>query len=460
MEKLSSKNKVTLVEMIGAFGIVGAGGSGYPTHLKLEAIKEDVDTVIVNAVECEPLLASDAYLLHAEIRAIIQTLDLLLDVYGARRGIIAVKRGEKGFYSKTNIELIATGDFYPAGDERILVHALTGRLVPEGGNPGSVGCAVFNIETVFNIFNAVFHKLPVTRKYLTCTGEVRYPSIVHAHIGVSIQELLDLCGGAKRKDGVVIVGGPVTGRIETDFAAPVTKTSNGVIVLPENHQVVERMKTPFDFFIRRIKSLCADCLKCSQLCPRNLIGYDLKPHLIMRQIKYGLPSPFENIEKALLCSLCGLCEIYACTRGLAPGTIVGAIKESLIAQGHSPLFVSNKKQAADDLVHYRRIPTSRITEKLQVSKYTALHLRPGVSTAPSRVELLLKQSTGFPSEPVVKIGESVEEGQVIGRVFDNGHGPGACVHSSIKGEVIYVDDERIIVDRRSRTVVRQNEEIR
>ena len=246
---------MNISELIKANGVVGAGGAGFPTHVKVDA---EVDTVIVNGAECEPLLESDKWLLEKESEKVVKGLEYIIDACGAKRGIIALKEKykqplmavKKAIGKRKEIEVFELGDFYPAGDEFVLVYEVAGRIVPEGGIPLKVGCLVDNVETVFNVFEAIENKRPVTRRWLTCTGEVQFPSVVNAHIGVPIADVIDLCGGMTVSDAAIVIGGPLMGTLEKDLETPVTKTTTGIIVLPGDHVVI-RKKTALESDVGR-----------------------------------------------------------------------------------------------------------------------------------------------------------------------------------------------------------------
>lgn len=448
---MKQERKNQIIEAVRSSGVVGAGGAGFPTHVKLSS---SVDVAIVNGAECEPLLESDKYLLETESDGILRGLELIMESCGAKKGYIALK--EKHFRlfsvlekeirerSSNGISLYPLGDYYPAGDEFLLVFEITGRVIPERGIPPHVGCIVQNVETAYNIYRAVEKGEPVTRRFLTCTGEVRTPSVVHAHIGVSFREVIDLCGGSTLDDPVLIIGGPLMGRVETDLEAPVTKLTSGIIVLPRDHVVVMRKTIPLEHMIRQSKGACCQCTYCTELCPRYLLGHDLMPHMIMRQIGYGVDAPYRTIENALLCSECGLCEIYACVMGLSPKRINALIKERLSAKGYRPEF-PRREISIHEMREFRKIPSERVVNRLQLLEHAETLLRRGVGTDPSRVEILLKQHAGEPAVPVVKVGDMVREGMLIADVPQGA--AGARVHSSIEGEVVFIDDERIIIQR-------------
>jgi Na+-translocating ferredoxin:NAD+ oxidoreductase RnfC subunit len=438
-----------LSDVLRANGIVGAGGAGFPTHVKVDV---KVDTVIVNGAECEPLLASDKWIIETEGESIVGGLKYIMEACGAKKGIIALKekyteqleRMRNTIDGSKNIDLFLLGDFYPAGDEFILVYEVTGRVVPEGGLPIDVGCLVDNVETVLNIFWAAKENRPVTSRWLTCCGEVRRPSVVRAHIGTSIAEIVDICGGATVEDAALVIGGPLMGSVETDFETPVTKTTTGIIVLPRDHEIIRKKTVSLEYIIKLSKTVCCQCTYCTELCPRYLLGHNLKPHIIMRQINFGIDVPADVIQNAFLCSECGLCEIYGCVMALSPGIVNRVLKERLLQEGYRPVFPA-REISAHEMKDYRKVPTSRIINRLQISKYSSSALRKGVTTDPDRVEIQLKQHIGEASKPSVAIGDIVDEGERIAEIPEGKLG--AAIHASIGGKVVFIDDERVIIEK-------------
>lgn len=444
---------MVIVEQVKRCGVVGAGGAGFPTHLKLGS---KADIVIVNGAECEPLLGSDKHLMETESEKIVEGLQAVLDALGARRGFIAVKRKHaravsalsKAARGRENIEVRPIDDFYPAGDELVLVHEVTGRQVPEGGIPPRVGCLVDNVETILNIREAVSGGRPVTRRHLTCTGVVKRPSIVRAHIGTSVGEIVALCGGAVSEDVAYIVGGPLMGSVTTDPDLPVTKTTSGIIVLPRDHALVRRKTVPLETMLRVSRAACCQCTFCTELCPRALLGHGIEPHRIMRQVSYGFDCGFDapagGLESASLCSGCGLCEAYACVMGISPCAVNKAIRGRLAAAGVKPVF-GKPARAPDPMAAFRRIPSSRVLARLGLEPYAERGITGVVETMPSRVEIPLTQHIGEPAVPVVKAGDRVREGDLVGRIQEGK--AGAEVHASIGGTVLLADGERVIIER-------------
>jgi len=435
-----------IVQKVKDAGVVGAGGAGFPTHVKIAACPEpgrraQVDTVIANGAECDPLLRSDQQLMANRAPEIIEGLRLVMQASGAERGIIALKReyssavaalqramrappsspptlgGKEG----GNISLYLMESHYPAGDEFVLVYEVTGRLVPEAGLPLHVGCIVQNVGTLFNVARAQ-KGIPVTHRLLTVTGAVNEPKTLNLPIGTPIGEAIVWAGGIKiprwttrtEEDYAVVVGGPMMGWLAQSLSEPVTKTTTGLIVLPKNNAVVRYLGRPLGSWVKRGRSTCDQCRDCTDLCPRYLLGHDLEPHKVMRSINYGLTEPTAIITAAVLCCECRLCEAYACPLELSPMAYYKEIKRQLAAQEWKNVVHKRSDLTPHPMREYRRVPMERLVARLGLTEYDEctcpLDER---EYQPERVTIPLKQHIGAPSQPVVRIGDRVRRGDLI-----------------------------------------------
>lgn len=207
---LSNIDAAEIRERVRAAGVVGAGGAGFPTHIKLQA---RVDTVLVNAAECEPMLKVDQQLMAQQADRLIRGLGYAMTATGAREGIIALKAKYAPAIAALTprlpewARLHILPDVYPAGDEVLTIWLATGRRVPPAALPVSVGVVVNNVQTVLNIARAVEQGYPVTRRTLTVNGAVARPLTLAVPLGISLREVLDLAGGATVDDPGFINGG-------------------------------------------------------------------------------------------------------------------------------------------------------------------------------------------------------------------------------------------------------------
>lgn len=440
-----------LKEAVRMAGVVGAGGGGFPTYAKLLA---GAEVILINGAECEPLLRVDQQLLRDETGLVIEGLRTLVRACGARRGVIALKAKYKEAVLKVKelisrgasggeFDVFELGDFYPAGDEHVLVYEALGKIIPEGGLPIQVGVVVANVETAYNVALAMEGR-PVVEKFVTVTGAVKNPVTVRVPVGVAIRDLLELAGGPAVAPFAVIEGGPMMGR-EVDPREPVTKTTKGIIVLPADHPLIYRKRANSAAAASLARTVCMQCRFCTDLCPRRLLGHHLEPHRITRAVGSGRAFAPEEVTQAFLCVSCGVCDYFACPHGISPRLIFNEIKK-ILAQKKVP----NPHRAADlqpeEMRRWRKIPSQRLLVRLGLEDYE--HPAPLIADRDSlmrevkTVTLPLKQAAGAVPKPVVRPGERVEKGQVIAEVPAGSLG--VPLHASISGVVRKVSPEMVI----------------
>ena len=443
-------DRKTLIAKVKAAGVVGAGGAGFPTHVKLEG---NIDTVIVNGAECEPLLAVDIGLMQSQTELLVEALKQAVNILGARAGVIAIKgkhqvaagRLREALDGKENLSLKLLRDAYPVGDEQVLVYEVLGRTVPEGGIPLDIGSVVLNVETLLNIA-AACQDQPVITTYVTITGEVEEPLTLGVPVGTPIASVLDLAGGVAIPDYGVIEGGPMTGRIVPQDAievgkAAVKKTTKGVIVLPQDHWLIKQPGLSLGSILQRAQSACCQCRLCTDLCPRHLLGHDINPHLVLNAVNHGQINNTEAYTQSFLCSDCGVCELYACPVELSPRRMYQAVKAELVRHG---LKNPHKRQAVPKTIwEGRQIPASKLISRLGLERYNCPAPLGKVEFSPREVVMVLKQHIGVPAVPKVKVGDRVKLGQPIASPSPGKLG--AVLHASIAGRVREVNEEAIII---------------
>ena len=302
------------IESIAEAGVVGAGGAGFPTHVKLSG---RADTVLLNAAECEPLLHKDKEILRRHTDGVLLGLTTAVRLVGARKGIICIKEKYEDLVDLIRpklgpeVELKTLPDVYPAGDELILVYEVLGRVVPPGGIPLQVGAVVINVETSHNV--AVSPRQPLTIKYVSVAGAVARPVTVQAPIGTPLSACVAAAGGPSVPDAQYVVGGVMMGHLEENHEAPVEKTTGGIIVLPRDHVVARRKKRDWRQVVRIGKSACDQCSFCTELCPRYLLGHPIEPHRAMRSLSFNQIGE-ANVLGTAFCCECNLCSLYSCRR--------------------------------------------------------------------------------------------------------------------------------------------------
>ena len=442
--------RADIVDKVRSAGVVGAGGAGFPTHVKLQF---DVQRVLANGASCEPLLSSDPYLMEHHAGQVLDGLLAVMDCTGSEKGTICLKSKHAkalvvlrdkisgdGYAGRINV--FELEDFYPAGDEFILVNEVLGKIVPEGGIPLNVLAVVSNVESLLNISRAMTGT-PVTDRYLTVCGEVKQPLICKIPIGTPVSAAIELAGGTRISDYGIVMGGPMMGKVLTDDSEPITKTTSGIIVLHPNHNVIRDKCRSLDQMRMIAKSACTQCSRCTDLCPRYLIGHDLKPHLIMRHLAYNPEMTGEVLEDALLCSECGVCEKFACPMMLSPREINAVVKQKLLKEG---IKRESKRETYQVSIFNdtRKIPVNRLMERLEVTNYDTHPQFCENDIQVRQVTIPLQQHLGQPALPAVQTGAKVKKGDLIGEIPEGALG--ARVHASIDGVVESVG-ENIIINR-------------
>lgn len=284
-------------------GIVGQGGAGFPTHVKL-TMKPGVqpDTVIVNAAECEPYLTSDYRLLLEQPSRLLQGLGILLQLFPEARGVIGIEDNKPQAIALLN-KLVADNPRmavqplktkYPQGGERMLIHAITGRDICTGKLPIDVGCVVLNVSTVVSIQAAVCYRTPQITSIMSITGDgVASPCNLSVPVGISHREVMELAGGLKGEPEKIISGGPMMGQALTTLDVPVLKTSSAIVAMIRD-EVALWEPTP-----------CIRCGRCVRACPSGLV-----PAVLVQASDSNDLDGFVKLN-GMECIECGSCT-YVC----------------------------------------------------------------------------------------------------------------------------------------------------
>ncbi len=438
--------KIT-TEQIAHAGIVGAGGAGFPTHVKLSG---KADTVVINAAECEPLLHKDKELIMRYGDRLVAGLAIAMELTGASRGVVGIKRkytkviGSLQPLLKTNMEIIPLDDAYPAGDEFILVYQTLGRIIPPGGIPLAVGAVVMNVETAINVSQA--DTTPVIRKYVSVAGAVNNPCTVCVPIGAPLSACLAAAGGASIDDPAFVLGGAMMGTLVADLTGPVTKTTGGLIVLPKDHFIVQRKSWDWEKTSRVGRAACDQCSHCTELCPRYLLGHPIEPDKTMRSLGFN-QSRQASVAGTIFCSECNLCSYCSCPEGLDPKGVNAQNKRRIIAeksQWKNPPFHPERPGL---LMDFRKTPTSRLMRRIGLDRFVNKGPLLEKELVVDTVEILLRQHIGAPSLPTVAPGVQVHQGDTIAirPVTDGKPALGVDIHASINGTVTAVTERSIII---------------
>ncbi|MCD8120908.1 MAG: electron transport complex subunit RsxC [Clostridiales bacterium] len=295
----STLSKQEIRDIVKEAGIVGLGGAGFPTHVKLTPKDESkIDYIIVNGAECEPYLTSDYRLMLEEPEKIIGGLKVILQLFDNAKGVIgiennkpeAIKKMEELVKDEPRIEVCTLLTKYPQGGERSLIYAVTGRRLNSSLLPADVGVIVDNVDTVDAIYMAVCKSTPLMRRVVTVTGDaVAEPQNFHVKIGTNFQELVEAAGGFKTEPEKCLAGGPMMGMSLFTLDIPVTKTNSALTCFSKD-AVAASMETP-----------CICCGKCVSVCPSHIV-----PVMMMDA---ALKNDCEKFEKlnGMECVECGSC---------------------------------------------------------------------------------------------------------------------------------------------------------
>ncbi|HEY9575821.1 MAG TPA: 4Fe-4S dicluster domain-containing protein [Lachnospiraceae bacterium] len=429
-------------------GIVGAGGAGFPTYAKLD---ERAETILLNCAECEPLLKLHRQLLEKYAYEITKTFQLFADILDAKEAIICVKKEYKETiaalaqcvdqFPKVRVHLLE--GVYPMGDEVVMIYEATKKVVRPGGLPIETGVAVFNVETIYNAYLALENQHPVTDKVVSVVAEVSNPITVRVPIGCTIQDVVNQAGVTTIKDPVYFVGGPMMGNINSGDD-PVTKTTNAILVLPQDHLLVERKRAKSSISLKRAASICCQCELCTDMCPRNMLGHPIEPHKFMRSAPNQNFNDTDVYLNSMFCCSCGVCELYACPQGLAPRTLLTEYKTGLRKAGVKIPANPVQKPVVDRIREFRKVPEERLEARLDLKKYNKAAPLYDEVVPMNTVKLRLSQHIGAPATAIVSVGDKVELGQMVAKPSN---GLSVAIHASIAGEVTEVTDQYVKIQK-------------
>lgn len=294
---LEQYTKEEIINAVREAGIVGMGGAGFPTHVKLSS-KANIDTIIINGAECEPYLTSDHVVLLEETQKVVLGLQVILKIFPQAKGIIAIETNKMDAIQKvqqqiagiSNISVMPLVPKYPQGSEKQIIEACINRQVPVGGLPEAAGCIVDNVDTVVAIHRAIFRGRPLMRRIVTITGNaIKNPNNFKVKIGTSYREIIEAAGGFKEEPGKVISGGPMMGIPLFSLDIPIIKTSSAILCMTKEETKAYEEKN------------CIRCGKCITACPIGLMPVNLNHDVI-----YESWEAFEK-ENGMSCLSCGAC---------------------------------------------------------------------------------------------------------------------------------------------------------
>ncbi|MBQ8659024.1 MAG: 4Fe-4S dicluster domain-containing protein [Clostridia bacterium] len=435
-----------LKEIMKEAGIVGAGGAGFPAYAKLA---EGADTLLINGAECEPLLYTDYIILKRETPMVLAGIKAVLEYAKIPRALLCIKRhtAEKlrwteGQRLAENILVKVLPNVYPMGDEISLIYEALGRVVTPGNLPITSGVIVYNVETLYNVAAALKFGTNVTMKWLTIGGDIEKAIVVRVPVGTPVADLFKKYGVTVPETHEVLDGGPSMGKLIDPETYVVSKTTKGLLILPSNIEAIESKKINVERSVARAETACCQCTRCTDMCPRALLGYPLEPHKMVRTAMGAAVVLPQMVLSATLCCACGICESLACNQGISPKAVIANYK-NLLAQ-NKMRFVG--KEAVDALPErdYRMVPSERWESVLGVLKYDKVAEFVGEDTDFPRVEITFRQHIGAPSVPIVKDGDLVERGD---KIAESAAGLSLPQYASLSGRITLDEGNKIIIDK-------------
>lgn len=303
-EAVDALSAQELIGIIREAGIVGMGGASFPTHVKLSGGIGKIDTIIVNAGECEPYITSDDRLCREMPKELISGIQIIMKILGLPEAHIGIEDNKpeaicalKANAADSGVIVDVLPAKYPQGAEKQLIQAITGRQVPSGGLPAEVGCAVFNAATCKAIHDAVYDGMPLIRRIVTVSGDILMePKNLMVPIGTSYNDLIEACGHSE-SPYKVLSGGPMMGIAQFDLSVPTIKACNAITVLGKKNRF--SVKDPH----------CIRCGKCIDVCPMHLMP------VLMYKALYSNEIEEMNHTHLMDCCECGCCA-YNCPAGV------------------------------------------------------------------------------------------------------------------------------------------------
>lgn len=311
-----------IIELVKKAGVVGMGGAGFPTNVKLMPKEPDkIDYIIVNGSECEPYLTSDYRRMVENAGVLIDGLKVMLRLFENAKGIIAIednkpqaiKNVSKLVEGEERIEVKKLKTKYPQGAERMLIYAVTGRKIDSSKLPADAGCVVDNVDTVFSIARAVIEGKPLLKRVITVTGDaVEIPQNFLVNIGTNHKELIEAAGGFKTEPQKVISGGPMMGMAMSSLDVPITKTSSAILCF-EKDPLLDLNQTN-----------CINCGRCVNVCPGNIV-----PTKLAKLSNKGNMEEFVKND-GMECCECGCCS-YVCPAKLNLTQAIKSMRKQVLA---------------------------------------------------------------------------------------------------------------------------------
>ncbi len=401
------------------YGIVGAGGAGFPTYAKWNF---DLD-LLINAAECEPFLQSDKWLLkkHSEeLKAVMSWLKKLF-----RSVTIAIKSKYIHLVKNLNTKVATLPDRYPVGDEQCLTFLATGKRIPAGGLPIDVGVVVTNLTTAYLAYQACCNNKPFVERYVTIIAPKKL-LISKLPIGTPIELI---ASQLNLPTDLVIDGGPAMGEKSSGFTK---KTTSALIFAPKDSFIYKMKTQSIESILQLARVACATCNNCTLACPRWQLGHPIDPASIMR--KYSFNAPLEELKIASYCCHCNVCTLV-CPLGLSPSRVNFELKKELRKVGRPDKLEAVERDWTGVASSFAASRLLADFELPNVPEYTEISIPSGI-----KLRIYLNSHIGKIPNVLVQKGQSVEKYDPIAKI-DTPNNLGVNYHSPVKGIIENVGEE-------------------
>ncbi len=322
VKQLAELTKEEILEIIANAGIVGMGGAGFPTRVKLSPKEpEKIEYIIANCAECEPYITADYRRMLENTEDLVSGMRVVLSMFPNAKGVFGVEDNKKDCIEKLKaaikdeprMEVKALQTKYPQGAERQLIYALTKRAINSSMLPADAGCIVDNVETLIGIHNAVINGRPLTERIVTVSGDdVQKPGNFKVLLGTNHRELIEAAGGFLQEPEKLISGGPMMGFAMITLDAPVTKTSSAILAFKE------------DIVAKSLETACINCGRCVEVCPSRIVPSRLA------DFAERFDEEAFTAQNGLECVECGSCS-YVCPAKRSLKQAIGSMRKIALA---------------------------------------------------------------------------------------------------------------------------------
>lgn len=453
--------------------------------------KKSIKYIIMNAAGDEPLLKVSHALMTNYPYETLKGFSIVMDIFGMKEGIVALKEinkeainsfeGDLELFKGIRLEKIK--DAYSLWDNEVLAkEILKNRLennrnmqktnlkfdsMKEEAEINKEDILVIDIETCLDIYNAIIKGEVVTETFLTVGGAIEKSLTIKAPLGVKVKDILAKIGEIKVKDYMILIGGPMRGKIGTKESV-ITKDTKGILILPKFKKVCQSRKGDYSKFKKQALSTCSQCKMCTMLCPRYQLGYDIQPHKIMNTIIYG--GDYLNLMGVFSCSQCNLCTLYSCPQDLNPMMIIRNLKIKLKEKGLDKLYESqylSRYKTIKTKVNQRGISDKLLKQRLGLVEYDKEAPLEHFEFISNNYYIDLNNRKGIKYSPDVKIGDKVLKGQGIAQYTynkitknyedsecsgdskknENGEVLKIALYSPVSGKVLEISEKYIFIKK-------------